>query len=565
MSTIKLEIKGNFLKITDNINNNNRLLIRGITKYDFKNNDTILLLKTEQGTNQVTNKYKVSVLVDETDTPFASLVALETFLSDNLGFSNGGGNGTGVTISQQAINYSAFVAGDNVGDLAYAEQSEGTSWLPGSLGGTYYPSGLYLWDGVNWVSSRDAISNQLELSKLDNRIHIRQDNAISILGGTIDPTKEYFLDGIIDMGSTSIEIPSGGINLKGYDFNVSGLVSSESNYTMFTSPTGGSGDILWQDFKVEVTGANSKMLDVFSDNGFKAYEIARINFNNCTSLGVIDNYRQGLETGTGRFGGTPELELKGVWLGGFFIDTSIVRVLSDGAYTLFKAGAGFSMASRFRSNQNVDLPASVSYLDFSPSNFVNPSTLQLTEMIITRNGVFNSTDSNYTPNISRTDLASIWKGNNGLPNTFEGGSIGVGAETTTTINTIGVFETINATSWNVLDLQHFDNPNGNQLRHLGNTPREFKVIADFSCESGANDVLTLRIRKWDDSISGYVTILDQNRQVNSLVGGRDIAFFSVNINTELDQNDYIELQIANQSSTANVTAENDSYYIIEQR
>jgi len=164
MSTIKLEIKGNFLKITDNINDNDRVMIKAITSYDFKSNDTILVLKQEQGTNQVSHKFKVSVLVDSTDTPFASLAALETFLSDNLGFNTGGGNGSGVTISQQALNYSAFVAGDNIGDLAYAEQSEGTKWLPGSLGGTYYPSGLYLWDGADWVSSRDAIA--LELNNL---------------------------------------------------------------------------------------------------------------------------------------------------------------------------------------------------------------------------------------------------------------------------------------------------------------------------------------------------------------------------------------------------------------
>ena len=85
MSTVKLEIKGNFLKVTDNINDNDEILIAGITKYFFSKGDTILNIRAEQGTNQVTYKYKVSVLVDETNTPFASLEALETFLSDNLG------------------------------------------------------------------------------------------------------------------------------------------------------------------------------------------------------------------------------------------------------------------------------------------------------------------------------------------------------------------------------------------------------------------------------------------------------------------------------------------------
>ena len=44
-----------------------------------------------------------------------------------------------------------------------------------------------------------------------------------------------------------------------------------------------------------------------------------------------------------------------------------------------------------------------------------------------------------------------------------------------------------------------------------------------------------------------------------------MAFFNININTTLDQNDYVFLEIANQTSTTNVTAELDSYYIVEER
>ena len=407
----------------------------------------------------------------------------------------------------------------------------------------------------------DKINDNFTEIYLNNRVVISQASDF----GTIDSTKEYFLDGVIDMGATSLEIPSGGINIKGYDFNISGLTSSENSYTMFTSPVGGSGDVLWADFKIEVTGTSSQVLDIESDTGFEAFEIARINFNDCTSIGEIDAYRQGLETGTGRFGGTPNLILSGTWVGGYFIETSIVRSLSAASYSLYEEGTSFSMESRFRSNQNIDLPASASFIDFTDSNFTNPSTVQLTEMIISRNGVFDATDSNLTPNISKSDLASSWSNNNGLPNTFEGGSIGVTTETATTINTIGIFETLAATTWTALDLQHFDNPSGSQLRHLGNTPREYKVIADFTIDSTSGDVLTLRVVKYDDSAASTSTVLDQSRQVNALVGGRNVAFFSININVELDQNDYVYLEIANQTSTSNATAENDSYYVIEER
>lgn len=423
--------------------------------------------------------------------------------------------------------------------------------------------------GTNWRTCWDFTNQNftelyvgVEALNFENRVIVKQ---ASDLSGSLDSTKEYFIDGIIDMGSQSIEVPAGGLSLSGYNFDVSKLTSTASSYTMFTSPVGGSGDVIGKDYAIEVSGSSSKVYDIKDATGGNAFEFARINYNNCTSLGVIDGYRQGLEVGTGRFGGKPELTLAGSWAGGYFIDTSIIRGLNDGVYSIFKAGAGFSMESRFRSNMNIDLPASANFFDFAPVNFVSPSTLQIEGAIITRNGVFDATDSNITPNISASDLVSVWSDNNGMQNTFEGGSIGVSAEAVTTINTIGVYEDVSAAAWTTADLQHFDNPAGNQIRHLGNTPREFKVIADFLIDSTSNDVLTLRVSKWDDSASSFDVVLDQSRQVNSLVGGRDVAFFSININTTLDQNDYIKLEVANQSSTANITAELDSYYIVEAR
>ena len=82
----------------------------------------------------------------------------------------------------------------------------------------------------------------------------------SDLAAPLDSTKAYVLDGIIDMGTQSITVPVGGLTIIGRSFNVSGLVSSEDNYTMFVSESIaiGSGDLLGTDFYVSVTGATSK-------------------------------------------------------------------------------------------------------------------------------------------------------------------------------------------------------------------------------------------------------------------------------------------------------------------
>ena len=382
--------------------------------------------------------------------------------------------------------------------------------------------------------------------------------------GVIDSTKVYLIAGIIDMGSTSIEVPSGGINLVGYTFDVSQLISSEDNYTMFTSPVGGSGNVLVENIGLTTSGTSSKMFDLTSATGFDAFEFNVVNYNNCTSLGEINGYRQGLESGTGRFGGTPELTLSGTWVGGYFIDTSIVRGLTDGAYSLYKAGTGFSMSSRFRSNQNMDLNSTVSFFDFEKANFPNPNTVQLDGCLISRNGTFDAEDVTIIPNLDRGAEQSFWKNNTGIENTFVGGLNTVTSAVTTTVSAGSTFYDLNGV-WGSTDLQHFDSPASGELRHLGVNPIEFQFVSDLTLESTQNNVLEVRLSKWDDSASQWTPQGSIKRQVNNLIGGRDVAFFTYIGNVKLNQNDKIKLQVANNNGNNNVTAEVDSFIRIIER
>lgn len=60
----------------------------------------------------------------------------------------GGGGGTSITV---VANYSALPAPNTVsGKFYWCENSQGTWWLPGPLGGTYYPNGLYYSNGTTW-------------------------------------------------------------------------------------------------------------------------------------------------------------------------------------------------------------------------------------------------------------------------------------------------------------------------------------------------------------------------------------------------------------------------------
>lgn len=424
------------------------------------------------------------------------------------------------------------------------------------LGDTYFDA----------FTKTEANFTDLYDGKADTTILVKQSNLATTLGTTIDSTKVYLLDGVVDFTGTglNIELPANGINIIGSTFNVSGVKCTDAGYTLFTSVGGGSGDVLVERFHVEISGVGSQVYNITDSTGLHAVEADRVNYNNCTSLGTITGYRQGLETGTGRFGGTPELTLAGTWLGGFFIDTSIVRSLTNSAFTLFKAGAGFTMASRFRSNQNIDLPALASFLDFAPANFTNPSTLQLEQCIVTRNGVSDASDSNLTPNIAASDLQSSWNGNNGLPNTFPGGELTITVEVLTSIAVAGTFVDLLGT-YVSNDLQHFDEPANGQLRHLGSSPREYKVTGQVVLDGGANDVAALKIVIFRAATTSFEDAKTITRVINNLQGGRDVAYFTLEDNIILNVNDYVKIQVANISDTTNVTAELDSYFTVEAR
>jgi hypothetical protein len=231
---------------------------------------------------------------------------------------------------------------------------------------------------------------------------------------------------------------------------------------------------------------------------------------------------------------------------------------------LYQAGAGFTMSSRFRSNMNIDLPTSAAYFDFAPSNFPNPSTVQMVEGIVTRNGVQDANDANLTPNMLASDICSQWVDNVGLDNTYVGGRVTNVLESETTVTVQGDYYDFAGASLPA-ELEHFDSPAAFQLRHLGNNPRDYTVYIDANVDGQASAELALKVVKWDDSASSFVDVFIQRRPVNNLLGGRDVAIFNIQAPIQLDQNDYVKWQIANLTGTQNVTLELDSYMVVSER
>ena len=140
----------------------------------------------------------------------------------------------------------------------------------------------------------------------------------------------------------------------------------------------------------------------------------------------------------------------------------------------------------------------------------------------------------------------------------------VTSETVTTISATNTYYDLLGT-WTTDDLQHFDSPSNGQLRHLGNSPREFSIVGSLILDGTTADNLRLKVQKWDDSASSFSEVYSQVREVNALVGARDVAFFTILTNVILDQNDYIFLQVQNETTTGNATVEIDSFLRVGER
>jgi len=83
---------------------------------------------------------------------------------------NGGGGGSSITV---VANYAALPPANTVtGQFYWCSASQGTRWLPGTLGGTYYPNGLYYSNGVSWefvISPYQATQAEVDAGTNDDK------------------------------------------------------------------------------------------------------------------------------------------------------------------------------------------------------------------------------------------------------------------------------------------------------------------------------------------------------------------------------------------------------------
>lgn len=272
-------------------------------------------------------------------------------------------------------------------------------------------------DGVSLFATQVVVQELINESI--SQVVVRVTNASQLVNQVLNSNYLYVIENQITIGSgESIIVPATGLTLRGYGFNISSIFSSTASGKIFTSPVGGSGDLIIAELEITNVGTGSKTFDIFDADGTHAIEFEYVNFSGCKSLGIIDGYRQGTCTTAGLYGCADGLQLAGVWNGFKITNTNIFGFGAAG--TLFKKDVDTTFANRFFVNINADFPTGSILTDFTSSNFLSNELFQINSSIVKVNSIINSDIANtIIPNLSANDNKCLWIGNIGLPDSAQ--------------------------------------------------------------------------------------------------------------------------------------------------
>lgn len=344
-------------------------------------------------------------------------------------------------------------------------------------------------------------------SRFENAIVVKK--AEDLLN--IDSTKNYIIDGSIDMGSQSIVIPSGGISISGLNGarDVAILYSSEDNFDLFVTADGSySGDVVMESCTVQLTGSNSRMFNIDNNENGNACELVEVNITDGI-CGLIDSYR-----------------LSG-------------SVRSD-----------LNMTSS-TNNANCTL------CNFSPSNIVNDDGFVFDNVRVNLNVL------DPVPNMPASSTKARFRNCVGMPNTYVGGIYSVSVSSSTVISLVNTPVKMAGTTV-YKDMNWFSNTTSNSFVYDSDLPIDVQVLCNLSFSGGNNDQITVRIYHYDSSSSTYNDIGFSQATLNG--GGGDRAENVLVLGTTiLGKNDRIEIWIENNTDTSNISVIVGGQVIVSER
>lgn len=434
--------------------------------------------------------------------------------------------------------------------------------LNGDIGRLDYSSETF--SGDTSVVIRDGSLYRVNGVNMDNTVLVK---TASDLSGTLDSSKVYYIDGDIDMGTTQIKVPEGGLYIISDDPDIKGLYSTADNYTMFIVDPSGSyaGGVRMRLMHLQCSGTNSKIFDLDNDSNNGSFEFTAVNFGGFTSatgvtnLGDVTDYRQLFFDGCGFYNIIDGFTLNGTFSGAVFQASNVINTVND-LNTLVEEGTSLIIQGSLRvtSFNFNSVNSDAIFTDIDEDNLQTKGGFSLND--------FRTTADDAIPNIRGFSTYARFRNNNGVKNTYVGGQYTITTAATTNI-TAADTPTKMAGTTAESDLQWFTDDGGtnNRLLYDGDQTIEVEAKGVVSLSGGANDQAAVYFRQWDDSASTFIDAPFATATLNGgLLGTRaeGVPFFGY---FTLNNGDYIEVWMQNLSDTTNIEAEVGGLFSVTER
>lgn len=460
-------------------------------------------------------------------------------------------------IKYYATNYTqlttvvAPIADD--GNVAVVAESEGTRWLPGSVGGTYYPPGIYVWVVDKWVSDKLQISELLD--RLDTTTAKTYKTITQLLKDypanvnneiALDPNVVYLIDSNnFDMGVYCFTGTD--ITITGYSQNVNKITSSQNDKILISC----TGNLFLKNIEFEVTGTNSLVIEMNGASGFESLDMDTVSFLNCVELGQINGIRQFFWRTGFAFGSSSGFTFDGTMSGGVTcFDSRIINL----DYTL-RGAATMVLGSNgsVRSNANVDVGPGQVFCDFDYVNFSMDEQYQLQGCKISGDGEMASDFTSGDATEAQNSTRSFFKGNTGMKgkNTLIGISWTLTTEVLTPLDLnvrtkfLGTTTQKNAVHWSQVD--------NNRIEWLSQVERDQIIKGYFIVDGGPSDELRVHIIELDETGTFVQEIESRLRSVSNFVGGLDLAYYYFEEDIRPQQNYKYEIHVTNETDGTDAT------------
>ncbi|MFW0737582.1 hypothetical protein [Flavobacterium sp. T12S277] len=249
-------------------------------------------------------------------------------------------------------------------------------------------------------------------NKMSNTVRTETKNLL--VNKALNPLDSFVVESVLTLTAGQfITIPAEGTTVGGNGVKVSKIKKNVAGEAIFKSVSGGCGDLFLKDITID-SGAGF-VFDIKDIDGTHAIEFNDVNFENCSSLGVWDGFRQFTGTTLGGYGCLDGITFKGSWSGFKLTNSNIMGFGASG--TLFKAGLSLVFSNRFYIDLNLQIATGSIICDFAESNFVNNESLQVINCYNKVAGLIDDTTTGVTfPNITPYSQKAYFSGNKGIKN-----------------------------------------------------------------------------------------------------------------------------------------------------